>query len=63
MAAVSQAHTRRIDVAKRAQTTIDAVEIPHRRFYEGKPKRLKGLEEERANEEFVSGSRSLLFRL
>ncbi len=38
---------------KRAKPTIDAVEILHRRFYEGKPARLKSLEEGRANEEIA----------
>ena len=40
-------------MAKRAKPTIDAVEILHRRFYEGKPTRLKNLEEARANEEIA----------
>lgn len=31
--------------------TTDAVEIIHRRYYEGKPDRLAGLEEARANED------------
>ena len=30
--------------------TRDAVEILHRRYYEGKPERLAGLEKERAND-------------
>src|SRR6202045_267826 len=38
-------------MAKGTKSTIDAVEILHRRFYEGKPARLKSLEEARANEE------------
>jgi ribosome-binding protein aMBF1 (putative translation factor) len=33
--------------------TTDAVEILHRRFYEGKPERLESLEETRANEEIA----------
>ena len=33
--------------------TSEAVEILHRRFYAGKPGRLKGLEEGRANEEIA----------
>ena len=38
---------------KRTKPAIDAVEILHRRFYEGKPARLKSLEEARANEEIA----------
>ena len=38
-------------MAKRAKPMIDAVEILHRRFYEGKPSRLKNLEEARGNGE------------
>ena len=37
---------------KRSKTT-DAVEILHRRFYAGRPRRLKKLEEARANEEIA----------
>jgi len=37
--------------AKTLKPTSDAVEILHRRLYEGKPARLKNLEEARANEE------------
>src|SRR6266853_1328440 len=37
----------------RTKRTSDAVEILHRRFYEGKPTRLKSLEEARANEEIA----------
>ena len=40
-------------MAKRAKPTSDAVEILHRRFYEGKPARLKNLEGARANEEIA----------
>src|SRR5271167_3857920 len=39
--------------AKRLKPASDAVEILHRRFYEGKPARLKNLEEARANEEIA----------
>ncbi len=39
--------------AKTLKSTSDAVEILHRRFYEGKPARLKNLEEARANEEIA----------
>ena len=38
---------------KRTKRAIDAVEILHHRFYEGKPARLKSLEEARANEEIA----------
>src|ERR671936_240393 len=36
-------------MAKERKPTTDAVAILHRRFYEGKPRRLASLEEERAN--------------
>src|SRR6266446_4009481 len=45
--------TRRLDMAKSTKPAIDAVKILHRRFYEGKPARLKNLEEARANEEIA----------
>ena len=35
------------------KTTTDALEILHRRFYQGKPARLKALEKVRANEEIA----------
>jgi DNA-binding XRE family transcriptional regulator len=38
---------------KRKKPATDGVEILHRRFYEGKPARLKSLEEARANEEIA----------
>jgi ribosome-binding protein aMBF1 (putative translation factor) len=38
---------------KRAKPTSDAVEVLRRRFYEGRPGRLKNLEEARANEEIA----------
>ena len=38
---------------KRSKPTTDAVEILHRRLYAGKPKRLKSLEEARANQEIA----------
>jgi DNA-binding XRE family transcriptional regulator len=38
-------------MAERRKPTTDAVEIVHRRFYEGKPKRLAELEEARADDE------------
>jgi DNA-binding XRE family transcriptional regulator len=37
----------------RTKRTSDALEILHRRFYAGKPARLKSLEEARANEEIA----------
>ena len=40
-------------MAKREKSVIDAMEVLHRRFYEGKPARLKNLEEARANEEIA----------
>jgi ribosome-binding protein aMBF1 (putative translation factor) len=40
-------------VARRAKPLNDAVEILHRRFYAGKPARLKNLDEVRANEEIA----------
>ena len=40
-------------MAQRTKGAIDAVEILHRRFYEGKPARLKNLEEARADEEIA----------
>ena len=39
--------------ARTLKPTSDAVEILHRRLYEGKPARLKNLEEARANEEIA----------
>ncbi len=40
-------------MAKRMKPAVDAVDILHRRFYEGKPARLKPLAEARANEEIA----------
>ena len=40
-------------MAKRLKPATGAVEILHRRLYEGKPGRLKKLEEARANEEIA----------
>lgn len=40
-------------MAKRKKPTADAIEILHHRYYEGKPSRLKHLEEARANEEIA----------
>jgi ribosome-binding protein aMBF1 (putative translation factor) len=36
---------------QRRRTTTDAVEIIHRRYYEGRPDRIAALEEARANDE------------
>jgi hypothetical protein len=38
-------------MTKKSGTTMDAVEILHHRYFEGKPERLKILEEARANDE------------
>jgi len=38
---------------KKSKPTSDAVDILHRRFYKGRPTRLKDLEEARANEEIA----------
>jgi DNA-binding XRE family transcriptional regulator len=40
-------------MAKMSRLAADAVEIVHRRFYQGQPGRLKKLEEARANEEIA----------
>jgi len=44
---------RRLDVAKTVKPETDAVQLIRRRIYEGKPDRLKNLEEARANEEIA----------
>jgi len=41
----------RSEMAKKAKPVTDAVEIVRRRIYQGKPARLKSLDEARANEE------------
>jgi DNA-binding XRE family transcriptional regulator len=46
-------------MAKRTKPVTDAVHILHRRFYEGKPARLKSLEEARANEKIARKIREL----
>ena len=46
-------------MSKRRKPTTDAVEIIHRLIYEGKPARLKALEECRANEEIARKIRDL----
>ncbi len=38
---------------KKRKPTTDAVEILHRRYFEGKPEKLALLEEERANDEIA----------
>jgi DNA-binding XRE family transcriptional regulator len=43
--------------SKKSQT--DAIDILHRRFYEGKPSRMESLEETRANEEVARSIRTL----
>lgn len=40
-------------MATKRKPTTDAVEILHRRFYEGRPKRLARLEQARANDEIA----------
>jgi DNA-binding XRE family transcriptional regulator len=40
-------------MAKQRRPTTDAVEILHRRYYEGRPERLAALEEARANAEIA----------
>ncbi len=40
-------------MAKTKEPTSDAVEILHRRYYEGKPKRMAALEEARAEDELA----------
>jgi len=42
-----------------SKSTSDAVEVLHRRFYAGKPGRLKNLEEARANDEIARKIRAL----
>ncbi len=44
---------------KKLKTITDAVEILHRRYYEGKPSRLKELEEARAKELITRNIRDL----
>jgi DNA-binding XRE family transcriptional regulator len=46
-------------MAKRLKPTNDALEILRRRYYAGKPDRLKSLEETRANEEIARKIREL----
>jgi len=42
-----------VNKAKTLKSTSDAVTILHRRTYEGKPARMKNLEEARANEQIA----------
>jgi DNA-binding XRE family transcriptional regulator len=44
---------------KRSKPTSDGLEILHRRYYQGRPNRLRKLEEARANEEIVRKIREL----
>ena len=46
-------------MARRTKPAIEALEILHRRFYQGKAARLKSLEEARANEEIARKIREL----
>ena len=46
-------------MAKKLIPSTGAVEILHRRFYEGRPSRLKNLEEARGNEEIARKIRDL----
>lgn len=46
-------------MARQRKPATDAVEVLHRLFYEGKPERLKALEEARANEEIARKIREL----
>lgn len=46
-------------MAKRTKPIVDGLEILHRRFYEGRPSQLKGLEAARANEEIARKIRDL----
>src|SRR4051794_3863066 len=43
--------TRRFDMPKKRKPTTDAIEIMHRRYYEGRPERIAALEEAVANDE------------
>lgn len=40
-------------MTKKTKSTTDGVEIVYQRLYEGKPDRIKGLEEARANDEIA----------
>ena len=46
-------------MAKITKPTSDALEILHRRIYQGRPARLKNLEEARANEDIARKIREL----
>src|ERR1044071_6487074 len=43
----------RVDMPQKSKANTDAVEILHRRYFAGKPQRLKSLEEARANQEIA----------
>lgn len=51
--------TKRTEAGKPRQPVTDGIEILHRRFYQGKPTRLKDLTEARANEEIARRIREL----
>jgi DNA-binding XRE family transcriptional regulator len=46
-------------MTERRKPTTDALEILHRRFYQGRPARLRGLEAARANDEIARKIREL----
>ena len=50
-------------MTKKSKPTRDAVEILRRRFYAGRPNRLKKLEEARANEEIALAQRQVSLNL
>ncbi len=49
-------------MANKRAPTADAVEVLHRRYYEGKPERLAALEEARANDEVARAIHELRTR-
>jgi DNA-binding XRE family transcriptional regulator len=49
-------------MAESRDSSTDAVEILHRRFYKGRPERLESLEETRANEEIARKIQALRSR-
>jgi DNA-directed RNA polymerase specialized sigma subunit len=50
---IDRAIERKKRLTRKTETTTDAVEIPHRRLFAGRPERLRILEEARANEEIA----------
>src|SRR5690349_914476 len=46
-------HPRGVSMPQKRKPTSDAVEILHRRYYEGKPARIAQLEQERADDEIA----------